>query len=489
MKVPSFEKMISNSLLVVGVFTCITLVGCETGNVIPNPVSPVHTYLPGTVTLTPSAPGAVVVPGSSAPGCSPISNSFVADHERLVGSFNRASCAQIQYCIKPEFWKTLPQVSYIPGIDLVIVFDVTGSMTPYIQAMISNMQRLIGNLQGLSPNLRLGLVSYQDFADKGGSRGDVPFKLISSLTEDTASVSLALSKLRASGGGDIPESLATAVKATVDGKSLGSYFTASDMKWNPDPSRIKIVLAITDASNKATNLPVGAPSLADTAALLKEKGILFLGIGRKNAPGTPVDPQWSYSDLASLASSSGAIVRAPGIDLDGDGVANTFGEAKAGEPAVLLMDSTGHLVGAPNTSDPTKILADAITQMVKRVQPYKVDLKVLANGRTFRPTVNTLAIPPDFNSEICFSDIQFDSVASFDSSSCPANSNVEVSANEELTSSLVDSSFVRANMQVSDTCNGVSNPVGPVEPNPTGTPPPALDPVIPPNQGGGAVGV
>ncbi|MCM0605806.1 MAG: VWA domain-containing protein [Xanthomonadaceae bacterium] len=478
MKNYSIEILISNGLLVVGAVVCMNLAGCDSMTTFFDPVEPVHEDYPDSTTYNPlpSTPGSP----SSGPGCPAISNSFVSDKDKFIAHFNRASCAQIQYCIKPEFWKSLPQVSYIPGIDLVIVFDVTGSMNPYIQAMIKNMQQLIANLNALSPSLRLGLVKYQDFADKGGGKSDVPFKVVSQLTTDTALVSLALSKLTAGGGGDIPESLATAVKATIDGKGLGSYFGPSDMQWSTDASRIKIVLGISDASNRATNLPAGAPTLAETAALLKEKGILFLGIGRKNAPGTPVNATWSYADLATLATESGALVSAPGIDLDGDLVANTFGEAKTGEPAILLMDSSGNLVGAPTSSNPIKILADAITQMVKRVQPYKVDLKVLANGRSYSPDVNTLAIPPDYAKEICFSDVKFQMVSSFDSSTCAANSPVEVSALEELTATNVGADYVKAKLQVSDSCGALP------EPTPVETPPPSEGDLP---GGGGSVGV
>lgn len=484
MRVHVFEKWVSQGLLVVGVAVCTTLVGCESQSTLPPPVSPVQEDLPDSVQYHPVPSTTVSRPGRDGASCPAIQNSFVSDREKFTASFNRASCAQIQYCIKPEFWKSLPQVSYIPGIDLVIVFDVTGSMTPYIQAMIRNMQQLIANLNTLSPSLRLGLVKYQDFADRGGSRGDVPFKMVSPLTSDTAAVSLALSKLTASGGGDTPESLATAVKATIDGKGLGSYFGPSDMQWSTDASRIKIVLGISDASNRSTNLPAGAPTLSETAALLKEKGILFLGIGRKNAPGTTVNVNWSYADLASLATASGALVRAPGIDLNGDGVASAFGEAQAGEPAILLMDSNGNLVGAPSTSNPTRILADAITQMVKRVQPYKVDLKVMAGGRAYRPDVNTLAIPPDYDQEICFTGVKFDPLTGYDPSSCATNSPVEVSSDEEITATHVGSEYVRASLQVSDSC-GVSPAPAPTvtpEPQPTDTHPA-------PGQGGGAVGV
>lgn len=392
---------------------------------------------------------------------------------KLIASFKENQCGQLRLCLKPEFWKTLPKNTYIPGIDLVILFDVTGSMTPFIKAMIQNMQQLIDNLSVLSPSLKLGLASFQDFKDRGGSPGDLPFKAIIPLTTDTLAVRESLGKLKAHGGGDLPESLATALRAVVDGKALLPYFEVSDMGFDNDPTRIKIVLGITDASNKNTNLPKGAATLEEAAEELKTRGILFLGIGRKGNSLT------SFNDLGELAKLTGAIVREPGIDLDGDGDTTSPGEVKTGDPAVLQMDSTGKLLGAPKDANPTKVLADAIALMVTRVKPYKIDLKVEPFSRAYSPANNTIAVPPDYDKELCFTDVYMSKKPP--EGTCVVNSPVIFTASEELTATNILTDFFTPFLQVSDICIEEPNPSGtPIPsstPNPSGSPNPGGSPL------------
>lgn len=391
-------------------------------------------------------------------GCKEIPNSLKIENKTITANLASNQCAVLRVCISPELWKTLPESSFIPGIDFVILFDVTGSMSPYIRAMIKNMKQLIANFSAMTPSLRLGLASFKDFGDRSGTRSDKPFIFNIGLTSDTSAVSTALGKLTAGGGGDLPESFSTALKAAVDGKAFPPYFGATNMGWDSDPGRIRVVLGISDAADRKSNLPAGAPTFQVAAKLLKEQGILFVGIGRKG-PGT----LGSYDDFAYVAKETGALVKSPGIDLDGDGVANTSGEVKPGEPAVLQMDSKGNLLGAPLTSDPTKVLANAIAQMVKQVKPFKVNLSVNVGGRKYVPLVNTLAVPPEFKEEICFSDVGLDALAPVDgysSESCPVEAPVTASASEETSATDVDGSYFKTSLQVGCGSDG-KIPTGP----------------------------
>lgn len=391
-------------------------------------------------------------------------------------TLSQSGCAQLQVCLDPSAWKNLPQNKYIPGIDVVILFDVTGSMTPYIKAMIQNIENLMDNLSGLSPSVRIGLASFQDFADKGGSKNDWPYKLEASLTSDVAIIKSKLSALKATGGGDAPESLATAIHAAVDGKAMPKYFSESDIQWQNDPGRIKIVLGITDASNKATNLPEGAATLQEAAEIMKSQGILFLGIGRRSqsttASGTSTITKTtdgtttttttttstarttdftSYADLAYLARETGAIVAAPGIDLDGDGNTDRYGEVKTGEPAVLLMNSSGQLEGSAAGVDPSRVLADAITLMVERVRPFQFNLSLNSGGRQYSPSSNVVSVPPTTTTQVCFNAVQLDALNK-NQAFCSQSSEILISSTEELNGSNVDASALRVKLNVDLTC-------------------------------------
>lgn len=421
-------------------------------------------------------------------------------------TLSQVACAKMQVCLDPSAWQNLPQNKYIPGIDVVILFDVTGSMSPYIKAMIQNIEQLMDNLSNLSPSVRIGLASFRDFADRGGSKGDLPYMFNAALTSDVSVIKSKLSTLKATGGGDAPESLATAIRAAVDGKDLPKYFSSSDMQWQNDPSRIKIVLGITDAADKKDNLPTGAATLQEAAELMKSQGILFLGIGRKlqaqpaattatvtsptitsvegskttTSPSTTrtIIDLTSYEDLAYLARETRAIVSEPGIDLDGDGKTDKFGEVKPGEPAVLLMNSSGQLEGSSPSVSPTRVLADAITQMVVRVRPFQFNLVINSAGRVYSPTTNVVSVPPNTTTQVCFSLVKINPYST-NQANCSQVSEMLISSDEELNGASVDASALKVKLDVDLTCNDflpATNVPPVVNPDPTpdtnaGTPP------------------
>lgn len=432
--------------------------------------------------------------GEVAPSCPMVPSTIVAEGKQIKAGFSEGACAKLRVCVEPSGWKDLTQSTYIPGIDIVIAFDTTGSMQPYINAMVKNIQNLITNLSGLTPSLRLGLVSFKDFGDRSGTSSDKPYIVNVPLTATTSQVATALGTLKAVGGGDTPESLSTTIKAVIDGKALDPYFGTSDMGFVDDPGRIRIVLGVTDAADRKHNLPAGAPTLAQAAALLKEKGILFMGIGLKKnssqtwyfannkwtstptgAPGEVVYPDnmSSFGDLAELARESGAVVRAPGLDLDGDGKTTTVGELNAGDAAVLQMSPTGELLGAKAGADSTKVLADAITQMVKRVRPFQFRLDVLAGKRVFAPADNHLTLSPEVNDQRCFTQILFQPL---EVTGCPKSAEVAVGVFEETSSSSIGAEHLHGKLEANVSCDPgdspAPSPTPSAEPSPMPTPEP-----------------
>ena len=529
------NQVLSNAMLALGLGTaCNPLDVVDTGD------------KPDSVMTTDS----VNVTGSGPSSCSAVPSSVNASGKYMLFSYASSACARVTTCIDPVAWKKLPETTYVPGIDVVILFDTTGSMTPYIQAMIRNLQQLITNLNGLTPSLRLGLATFQDFADRGGSPGDLPFNPLVSLTSDVKSVQDKLGTLRAWGGGDTPESLATALRATVDGQPFGKYFGASDMGFTDDPSRVKIVLGITDAPNKRdSTLPAGAAALGEVAQLLKKKGILFFGIGTRNsstlaAPvsgtaesgslagagsgttGTVVKSDGgtlpitypttlptgsgvnygdytSWNDLAELATVTGAIISEPGLDLDGDGKIATDGEIPAGQPAVLVMNRDGTLKGAPAGADSTKVLANAITSMVKRVKPFQFALNVNGGGHAFTPASNVMTLSPQVSEQRCFTTVMLGRI---ESKGCPASTDVGLWVTEELSGVALDAKDLKARFEVDLNCIGdittvpgpVPTPTGLPEPTPTVTVTPTPTPTVTPSPtptctnlgcSGGAIGL
>jgi hypothetical protein len=302
---------------------------------------------------------------------------------------------------------------------------------------------------------------------------------------------------------------------------MGSYFADSNMNWSTDTSRVKVIVGISDAVNKRQDIPAGAATLEEAAELLKEKGILFLGMGRMMGTTKPCDsmssceepdptgPHAVYTDYTSfqsfayLASYTGAMVRAPGLDLNGDGRTDTFGEIETGDPAVLLMTNTGGIQGAAAGADPTRQVADAIAKLVEQTRPFNFNLTVQAGTHAYTPASNQLAVSPEIDEQRCFSLVTVDQVVP---AGCPAATEVLTYVTETGSGSWIDPSHLSASLEVDLTCDGrnllpsptpIPSPTAsptPVptpspSPDPTAQPSPSPSPCVGPGCYGGPVGV
>jgi len=117
---------------------------------------------------------------------------------------------------------------YQAGLDLMICIDSTGSMQPTIDALAAALGEMAGILDGISPKFRLGIVHYKDH----GELGKTGAKVIQSLNKNVKSARTKLEKLRAMGGGDLPEAVLGGLQLALSKK----------MKWKPEANKITIVI-------------------------------------------------------------------------------------------------------------------------------------------------------------------------------------------------------------------------------------------------------
>jgi hypothetical protein len=120
---------------------------------------------------------------------------------------------------------------YQSGLDLMLCIDSTGSMQPTIDAVAAALGEMVDILDGISPKMRLGIVHYKD----EGELGDSGAKVIQPLNKNIKTARKKLEKLRAFGGGDLPE-------AVLGGLDLALH---KKMKWKDDAN--KLVIDIGDA--------------------------------------------------------------------------------------------------------------------------------------------------------------------------------------------------------------------------------------------------
>ena len=119
------------------------------------------------------------------------------------------------------------------GIELVLVIDSTGSMQPTIDAARKAMSPVIDVLQGLTSDLRIGLVHYRDRMDLGGGKAEhAGAKVLCKLSTNVRKVQRKLDGLKADGGGDIPE------------RVYGGLWLAThrEMGWSLPASKMVVVI-------------------------------------------------------------------------------------------------------------------------------------------------------------------------------------------------------------------------------------------------------
>jgi len=137
-----------------------------------------------------------------------------------------------------DWRKKLP--GSVPGakeagkVDLVFCIDATSSMRDDIDEVKRRAGDIISRLRAEVPDLRLGLVTYRDFAVDGAEH--LSPKDFVPLTDDLDAVNRRIQGIEVAGGGDTPEDV-------IDG-----LMKALDMKWRNGVG--KFVILIGDAPAK-----------------------------------------------------------------------------------------------------------------------------------------------------------------------------------------------------------------------------------------------
>jgi hypothetical protein len=126
-------------------------------------------------------------------------------------------------------------------VDIVLVFDSSGSMSGEIYEIRSISDSFADKLEELRVDYRLGLVSFRDFpirCDKTdcGFSNDYPYMVHGdgNMTNSSAEFASWLKELNALGGGDEPESVLAAIRHSRE-----------DIRWRDNSS--KAIILITDS--------------------------------------------------------------------------------------------------------------------------------------------------------------------------------------------------------------------------------------------------
>lgn len=217
-----------------------------------------------------------------------------------------------------------------PKLDLYIVLDQSSSYTDDLAHFKSEVRALITHLQASKLDVNIGLATFQDYpiAPFGNaSLGDQAYSQKLDLTSDMDALNAHLDTLAPvpGAGADPPESqLAalyhTAVSSGQDLTSLGypGANIAADQNAHFRDGATKLVLIWTDSAFHVPGDPgtidYPGPSFKQTAdALLALDPARVIGISAFHGGGRPL------ADLQTIASATGALAPAGGVDCDGDG--------------------------------------------------------------------------------------------------------------------------------------------------------------------------
>ena len=185
---------------------------------------------------------------------------------------------------------------YNAGLELTICIDSTGSMQSTINAVAGALGQLVDILDGVSPKFRLGIVHYKDHDDLGR----LGAKVIVPLAKNVATARKRLVKLRAIGGGDLPEAVAGGLELALGPK----------MKWNAEANKVVILIGdapphaadaskCVDLARKAHENPASLRKGPTTGARAKAEPRPFItsaiGVFRRLGPGFANDP--GYDDF------------------------------------------------------------------------------------------------------------------------------------------------------------------------------------------------
>jgi hypothetical protein len=140
-------------------------------------------------------------------------------------------------------------------VDLVFLIDVTGSMSPCIDALRQNIGLFIDYLvsgdgeQNQTPvkDWRAKAVGYRDIEVDTEWFVDAPF------VRDVTQLKAQLSALAATGGGDEPETLLDALYRVINmGQSEVTAQVPDGNRWRARGNATRVIIVFTDASFKET---------------------------------------------------------------------------------------------------------------------------------------------------------------------------------------------------------------------------------------------
>lgn len=171
-------------------------------------------------------------------------------------------------------------------VDVSILFDATGSQSPYWNAMHSGINRTVGNLLQLSKYVRIGMIAYRDYLTNGG---DTESKVIEvqNFTTSPSELQNFCKSVVCRDGGDYPEAVESALAHACE-----------LFKNSSQPRTHKVVILIGDAPAHGVvdSFVEGKPNFRTEVVRLAGKSIaVYTVLTNENDSTTREHFQWIAS--------------------------------------------------------------------------------------------------------------------------------------------------------------------------------------------------
>jgi len=136
--------------------------------------------------------------------------------------------------IQPSDWRSIlakPKlgeegVRRITGLDVVFIFDTTGSMYQYLEQVRRELTHLANKVYKCAPNVQIGVIAYGDYCDANSTYVTKTLEL----TGDFLRVQSFVNHVERTGGGDAPEAVEEAL------------YEANRLRWRAGSQRVIILV-------------------------------------------------------------------------------------------------------------------------------------------------------------------------------------------------------------------------------------------------------
>lgn len=258
---------------------------------------------------------------------------------------------RVDLALRPGERARVPFRFSVPGrvrpVDVDLLVDTTGSMQQAINGVRGGMAGIVNALARERLDLRVGLADFKDIgatdlqADPDQS---YVYRRRVRMARPGAQLEEQLRALRQHGNGDDPEAQTIALVESATGRGIPGIVPANgEAGFRPNATRIVVLV-----SDNPFKQGPPYPSIAETVGTLVAEDVRMVGVSVLNGG---ADADGSLRDLRAVASGTGSLAPAGGLDCDGDGRA----DAAAGEPLVCEVSPAAAGLAS---------IANAITRLV-----------------------------------------------------------------------------------------------------------------------------